>query len=182
MSRSSSRPPRACERSGGAPGSGSARAGVKACRSWSFVDIVKVHVHARTRITGRSVRPLADRRRFVPLPTACEGGRFRGLRAAASLKRRSMERRAHRAAAFPRPQGRGLIEAWRSMAPDSVDAWFPRPQGRGLIEATRISSVDGHESHRFRGLRAAASLKHDEIVPASPCARRVSAASGPRPH
>ena len=52
-------------------------------------------------------------RRFVPLPTACEGGRFRGLRAAASLKRHRVVHQGAEGRLLPRPQGRGLIEAMR---------------------------------------------------------------------
>jgi len=90
---------------------------------------------------------------------------FRGQLAAASLKRHTRLARALRTRTFPRPIGRGLIEAWNcSLAFLHVDnfrgqlaaaslkrinptGWvkvlsaFPRPIGRGLIEARSASAT-----------------------------------------
>ncbi len=60
---------------------------------------------------------------------------FRGHLAAASLKLDLAADAELRVETFPRPFGRGLIEAnWFDLRADA-HARFPRPFGRGLIEA-----------------------------------------------
>jgi len=59
---------------------------------------------------------------------------------------------------FPRPIGRGLIEAGVIAQSTLREKRFPRPIGRGLIEAIR--RWQGQDNRRdFRGQLAAASLK-----------------------
>ncbi len=62
---------------------------------------------------------------------------------AASLKRRLPTAWAGLTAAFPRLNGRGLIEARRSRRRHDRRATFPRLNGRGLIEAR--DSGAGHQ-------------------------------------
>src|SRR5579884_2715793 len=96
-------------------------------------------------------------------PTAPNGvhGDFRDRSVAAPLKRPASGTRPRSRAAFPRPIGRGPIEASRRdgvAAP--VPVVFPRPIGRGPIEAPRrldrASMAQGH----FRDRSVAAPLKH----------------------
>ena len=60
---------------------------------------------------------------------------------------------------FPRPNGRGLIEARASAAQARPPPRFPRPNGRGLIEACIARYFPPTLEARFRGPTAAASLK-----------------------
>ena len=91
--------------------------------------------------------------------TSCHAShRFRGMRAAASLKRRRRQRSPPRLTQFPRHACRGLIEAQPSHAYHAGNA------------------------ERFRGMRAAASLKLENRATEYSKAATVSAACVPRPH
>jgi len=105
-------------------------------------------------LAAASLKLLTSRLFLMSMPD------FRGQLAAASLKLGRIVPPNWWMAAFPRPIGRGLIEAGVGL---SVYGWgdeFPRPIGRGLIEANLFSrKVDCAITH-FRGQLAAASLKH----------------------
>ena len=72
---------------------------------------------------------------------------------------------ARRRSGFPRPSGRGLIEAHPANSRPSLRARFPRPSGRGLIEAGRSRRTHQRRRPHFRGLRVAASLKQPPTSP-----------------
>ena len=83
---------------------------------------------------------------------------------------------------FPRPNGRGLIEAIAARAASlALAAPFPRPNGRGLIEAAKCVTMLSDRGS-FRGPTAAASLKQADPPANSEPAATVSAAQRPRPH
>src|SRR5581483_3526115 len=84
-------------------------------------------------------------------------GGFRDRTVAAPLKQVGRVRIAEDLARFPRPDGRGPIEAFTATSYESALPGFPRPDGRGPIEA-------------HPGLRAAGR------------AARVSATGRSRPH
>jgi|SRR6185437_2622908 len=110
-----------------------------------------------------------------------QAGHSRGHSAAASLKRRSRAERHPRWRQFPRPFGRGLIEAFADISGAVAAAQFPRPFGRGLIEAAALR--DGADaSFSFprpfgRGLIEAMRKSAKEKV-----AKLIPAAIRPRPH
>src|SRR6266511_924630 len=62
--------------------------------------------------------------------------RFLDREVEAQLKLDRLPRRVQLDRGFPRPRGRGPIEAPRVTCSRSARAWFPRPRGRGPIEAT----------------------------------------------
>jgi hypothetical protein len=66
---------------------------------------------------------------------------FRGHLAAASLKQRRRDPREPAGLGFPRPFGRGLIEARCWAQYHHGDESFPRPFGRGLIEAASTDNT-----------------------------------------
>ena len=85
---------------------------------------------------------------------------FRDRSVAASLKRGRYRARRACDTSLPRPFGRGLIEATRSVLfdfPDGTD--LPRPFGRGLIEAWRWMESLRLGLLPFRDRSVAASLK-----------------------
>src|SRR5581483_5986869 len=90
------------------------------------------------------------------------GNLFRGLTAAASLKLSGyLTAWAVWAQSLPRPHRRGLIEAQMIAMPAAPDPpALPRPHRRGLIEACRSRQTQPQRTRLFRGLTAAASLKH----------------------
>ena len=67
-------------------------------------------------------------------------------------------------AGFPRPKGRGLIEAESPRALQALRSSFPRPKGRGLIEASMFSSRTSRTCY-FHGRKAVASLKRPAPAP-----------------
>ena len=60
---------------------------------------------------------------------------------------------------FPRPKGRGLIEAPACRPLTQYTSPFPRPKGRGLIEAMSCVFAKICGTHDFHGRKAVASLK-----------------------
>src|SRR5579875_2787109 len=86
---------------------------------------------------------------------------FRDRSVAAPLKLSSRMHTSLRAPAFPRPIGRGPIEAtalpW--VLHGCADA-FPRPIGRGPIEAYHLAAGEAGTEPHFRDRSVAAPLKH----------------------
>ena len=74
--------------------------------------------------------------------------RFRVLRDAAPLKRAAWLDRVEGGDGFPRPSGRGSIEAVPAPMRSIFSSRFPRPSGRGSIEAC-IGHHDTPAHHGF---------------------------------
>jgi hypothetical protein len=115
-------------------------------------------VHRRARFCGQPAAASLklDDRLGGHRPRRC----FRGQPAAASLKPGVRPGGISPIPRFPRPTGRGLIEATRSRSSRANRTGFPRPTGRGLIEAIRSQGQPSRPPTCFRGQPAAASLKH----------------------
>ena len=107
---------------------------------------------------------------------------FHGRKAVASLKHycRSAERVTGESR-FPRPKGRGLIEAAVVCDDAVLPDKFPRPKGRGLIEAQTSFCGLSHVSTHFHGRKAVASLKQAHVA-CGPQQLPISTAERPWPH
>ena len=142
----------------------------------------------RSSHAGQARYPRPSGRGFIEADGVCLGGHqdgagIRGLRAAASLKPDVKKCQTGINAGI-----RGLRAA-ASLKQSHLPMWtcwlavYPRPSGRGFIEATsHFHSASAVSGVSIRGLRAAASLKrfgHLSILHQAP---RVSAAFGPRLH
>ena len=85
------------------------------------------------------------------------------------------------ATAFPRPFGRGPIDAFTSRGGSDRACNFPRPFGRGPIDATFWAYSLSLGSSSFRGRLAAAPLTRG-IALVVEVGQGLSAAVWPRPH
>ena len=134
--------------------------------------------------TGRFRGPTAAAS-LKPGLDGADGGRdgsFRGPTAAASLKRLSLQHLAYLVAGFPRPNGRGLIEATiLQRMYDMGEVGFRGPTAAASLKHHADDGFDRERVLGFRGPTAAASLK---LADAGRFAvlRFVSAAQRPRPH
>ncbi len=82
---------------------------------------------------------------------------------------------------FPRPRGRGPIEAGRERGRTRSPAGFPRPRGRGPIEARHNSRSESRARTRFPRPRGRGPIEAWRPRGTAPASRRVSSTARSRP-